>query len=92
MHPKLELLWLGCPTSPEHQRALCLDHELHVDSAGQLKVKHARHGAYACLIDKSRVEAFRKTINEVVKVGDVVLEVRAGTGILSRFAASAGAK
>jgi len=37
---------------------------------------------YACLLDVERTEAFRKAIQKVVKPGDIVVEVGAGTGIL----------
>ena len=46
---------------------------------------------YICLIDRKRTLAFKEAINDVVKPGDIVVEVGAGTGILSLFAAGAGA-
>lgn len=47
--------------------------------------------AYECLIDEVRTEAFKKAIFEVVKPGSRVLEIGSGSGILSLFAADAGA-
>lgn len=47
---------------------------------------------YMCLRDKSRTEKFRQVISKVINKQDTVLDIGSGSGILSFFAAEAGAK
>ena len=47
---------------------------------------------YQCLLDFKRTTAFQAAIQAIVKHGDIVLDAGSGSGILSFFAAQAGAK
>lgn len=47
---------------------------------------------YQCLLDFKRTTTFQAAIQAIVKQGDIVLDAGAGSGILSFFAAQAGAK
>ena len=61
-------------------------------------IKHSADPMYAefevhrtMIRDRVRTEAFRHAVHSVVHPGDIVLDVGAGSGILSLFAAQAGA-
>lgn len=44
-----------------------------------------------CMLDRDRSDAFRRAIESTVKVGDRVVDVGSGSGLLALFAARAGA-
>jgi len=46
---------------------------------------------HSMLADEVRTSSFLRAITEVVKPGDVVVDIGSGTGVLSLFAAMAGA-
>lgn len=45
-----------------------------------------------CLLDNKRTSLFKRAIEKVVKPGDLVLDIGTGSGVLSLFAARAGAR
>src|SRR5437879_1551396 len=47
---------------------------------------------YRCLADVQRTSAFEAAIASAVKLGDVVLDLGTGSGVMSLFAVRAGAR
>ena len=60
-------------------------------SAVQLGRFIPQHYHYQMLLDEARMTGFRSALDLVVPTGGRVLELGAGTGVLSYFAARAGA-
>jgi len=61
-------------------------------SRAEMEIKSNTDFPYQCLLDFKRTTAFQSAIQTIVKQGDIVLDAGSGSGILSFFAAQAGAK
>lgn len=61
------------------------------------RIQHRRRATYEAgfhvlmLLDRSRVDAFRRAVKAVVRPGDVVVDAGTGSGVLALFAAEYGA-
>ena len=49
-------------------------------------------GVFNCLIDEERTEAFKRAIQNTVRKNDIVVDMGAGSGVLTMLALKAGAK
>ena len=61
------------------------------EAESEMKIWSDVEYVYRCLADLMRTSAFESAIRAVVKPGDVVLDLGTGSGIMSIFAARAGA-
>lgn len=63
-----------------------------MDDIGGKQYWSMTEGAFNCLIDHNRTEAFRNAIKNTVQSGNIVVDMGTGTGVLAMFAAQCGAK